>query len=232
MKRKLWVVGGTSGIGQNFLDLYGDRFDTAIATGVMGGPDVREPGAMLEWLTDKAPIFTDVVWSVGIQKLGRIGKLDNTACDIMDTNADGFIHTVDALVRAGYGSRLYSEAPLNIVVVVSDAYKVPMRGSIAYCASKAALAMAIRCAAREMAPDWRVNGVSPTVVDDTPITRAIDQEVPGLRGWTPEQASQYELSLIPMGRRVQKYEVSEAIWGVLNGPDMMTGSIIDITGGK
>jgi pteridine reductase len=107
-----------------------------------------------------------------------------------------------------------------------------MRNSIAYCSSKAALVQAVRCAARELAPHVRVNAVSPAIIEHTPMTTNIDAAVQLQRGWSEEEALEYERKLIPMGRRATKEEVAQVVLQTLAGPQFMTGSNIEITGGK
>ena len=122
--------------------------------------------------------------------------------------------------------------PLSAVVVSSDAAEIPMRGSVAYCASKAALNMAVRTMARELAPLHRINAVAPGMVDGTPMTEYIDETVPVFRGWTPDQARNYERANTPTKRRATVTEVAETIAWVLFGPAQMTGSIVSINGGR
>jgi NAD(P)-dependent dehydrogenase (short-subunit alcohol dehydrogenase family) len=128
--------------------------------------------------------------------------------------------------------RMFPQRLKRAVALVSDAATTPMRGSLLYNSSKAALAFSIRNMARELAPNTVVVGVSPTVIDDTPMTDYIDEEVPKFRGWTPQHAHFYEKASIPMGRRVTKDEVAATMLFALTGPESLTGSIIDITGGK
>lgn len=167
----------------------------------------------------------DVIYCAGVNSPEAIGRLNEH--DVMDhfhVNVIGFINVVDALVRHGVGN--------NITVICSDASRVAMRNSIAYCSSKAALVHAVRCAARELAPYRRVNGINPGIIDGTPMTEELDKLIPEMRGWTLEEARAYEKSMIPMGRRAQPSEVAELTVQATIGPQYMTGSIIDITGGK
>jgi NAD(P)-dependent dehydrogenase (short-subunit alcohol dehydrogenase family) len=120
----------------------------------------------------------------------------------------------------------------TIVAVSSDAAERPMRTSIAYCASKAALNMAVKVAARELAPEIRVNAVSPGMVSGTAMTEYIDDVVPEIRRWTPEAAARYEQSQIPAGRRATKDEVADLVYHTLCGPEYMTGSILTLNGGR
>lgn len=230
-KRALLVIGGKQGIGEEVVKQACEQDDHwsrvfAVDQKVI---DVRDQRHCRDAAYELAmgSQHLDIAFCAGINKLGAIGDLDSE--DVMEhyrVNVGGFINVLDAFKRC-YGHR-----QVNVTAIVSDSSRIPMRGSIMYASSKAALAHAIRCAARELAPNWRVNGVSPGVVDDTPMTEMVDEIVPALRGWTLEEAQSYERSLVPMGRRAYKSEVAEAVLWSLRGPEFMTGSIIDVTGGK
>jgi NAD(P)-dependent dehydrogenase (short-subunit alcohol dehydrogenase family) len=220
---KSLVLGGNSGIGSAIVE--------AMTPGEVHHPsvaelDVRYPSSVEGYINVKGP-YDQVVYCAGFNLLEMIGSLDGYL-DVIDINYVGFIRVLDALMQPRI-----EKPPCNIVAIVSDASRVAMRGSIAYCSSKAGLAHAIRCAARELSEyGWRVNGVSPTVVAGTPMTAYIDATVPQFRGWTPDQARAYEQSSIPIKRRVFIEEVVQVVLQVLEGPAAMTGSIIEITGGK
>ena len=108
-----------------------------------------------------------------------------------------------------------------------------MRTSAIYCASKAALEMAVRVASREYAPaGWRINAVAPGKVEHTPMTDYVDHRVMELRGWTMEEADDYELASTPLGRKVTKEEVAQVIEQVLFGPKAQTGEIVAVNGGR
>lgn len=64
-------------------------------------------------------------------------------------------------------------ASKQFVAISSNSAHIARRQSIAYCASKAALSMAIRCAAREIAGEGRlVYGYEPGLLSGTPMTAA------------------------------------------------------------
>lgn len=232
-KRSLVIIGGRQGIGKEVWrmgeDEHRDHWRYFIPTSerevdVMDVPRLEEFAQTL-WETGHKNV--DLIYCAGINSLGKIGELNGE--ELMRhyaVNVAGFIMTLNAFKITHGGSRV------NVTAIVSDSSRVPMRGSIMYASSKAALAHAVRCAARELAPTWRVNGISPGVVADTPMTDYIDEVVPTLRGWTLEEAQSYERSMIPMGRRADKAEVAEAALWATRGPEFMTGSIIDIAGGK
>jgi NAD(P)-dependent dehydrogenase (short-subunit alcohol dehydrogenase family) len=226
--RSLWVLGGTSGIGKaTFEMLWEDQpsvFDRAAAFGYEDFNAIyRAP--LRKRLAEWRP--TDVVYSVGINKLDWIK--DISALDfqeVMTTNVYGFINLMRMLHEDGI-------APVNIVVVTSDAAWRPMRTSAVYCASKAALEMAVRVASREYAgKGWRINAVAPGKVEDTPMTEYVDERVLELRGWTKTFAEKYERDSTPLGRKVTKDEVAAVIQQVLFGPAAQTGEIIAVNGGR
>lgn len=226
MSKRIWIVGGDSGMGYAASKRARELSPfNVLATG-HGEVDVRDSIAVGDYVRAHAP-FDQVLYCAGINKLAMLGSLhQGELVDTFDVNVLGFIRVVDALAAA------QAWHPTSVVALCSDASRTAMRGSIGYCASKAALVQAVRCAAREMAPAWRVNGISPSVVDGTAMTAYIDQAVPALRGWTPEQAAAYEKASVPMGRRARIDEVVDLAFSILDGPEFMTGSIVDITGGK
>jgi NAD(P)-dependent dehydrogenase (short-subunit alcohol dehydrogenase family) len=227
MKRKIWVIGnarmsiGEAVVGELMRRTLLEDTDI-IGTGTE--VDVRYWSKVVDFVSDHGP-FTDVVYGAGIPSLQYIKDLNRSVVTaLFEINVMGFMAVMHALVN--------NQEKGNVVALVSDSSHVAMRGSIAYCTSKAALHQAVRVAARELAPDWRVNGVSPSIVAGTRMTDYIDVTVPEFRGWTSEQAKQYEQQSVPMGRRASKSEVADVICDVLFGPEFMTGSIVEMTGGK
>lgn len=220
---RLWVVGNAEGsIGETIARRSPSKYEEIIGTG--REVDVRDWSALDEFVAKQGP-FDHVAYCAGIAGLHWIPEMEEYDLEeIFAVNVFGFIGTMAALSANQKGGR--------VVAVVSDAARTPMRGSMAYCTSKAALEMAVRCAARELAPVWQVNGVSPSAVDGTRMTEWIDRSVPEFRGWSMTEARMYELATIPMKRRAQKQEVAQVVLDVLNGPDFLTGSIITLTGGK
>lgn len=188
--------------------------------------DVRDEGQVECFLAVNGP-FDKIVYAAGVNRLQWIPEVTQAnMADIFAVNVFGFVTLM------GAHERLWPNHIGSAVAVVSDAARVPMRTSVEYCSSKAALAMAIKCMARELAPRWQVNGVAPGIVHDTDMTRYIDDTVPEIRGWSMEQSLAYERSMIPTGRRAFKSEIAEGIDMMLNGPQQMTGVILEIAGGK
>ena len=220
---KSLILGASSGIGAAFREQYGLDWD-APPREVL---DVGNRKAVEGWFANWGP-YDQVVYSVGINYLEWIGKLDTTEIDnLTDANYLGFLWVLDVMVKFQH------EHPARIVVVGSDAAERPMRTSIAYCASKAALHMAVRVAARELGPKgWRINAVAPGMTDHTGMQEYVDARVMEVRGWTQEQMLAYEEQQAVVPGRIQPIEVAHTIYDTLMGPDHLNGSIIFINGGR
>lgn len=242
---RILVVGGNSGIGEAIAEnLSADYPQHHICIPFVreevlrdgdGGErtiqvfdlDVRNDMSIQSYLETYGP-YDRIVYTPGINNLAYTEDVTrHTIAGTFNVNAFGFARLL------GIHAELFGVERLkSVVAITSDAARNPMRGSLSYCASKAALEMIIRVIAREWMPHTRVNGVAPAVVEDTPMSAHIDATVPGFRGWTPEQAKAYEMSQLPMGRRVHKEEIAEVVSAVLFGPTYQTGSIVHVSGGK
>lgn len=223
------VIGGQSGVGANFVQhaTTDPRFkDVDWYSPSQMTLDVRRKSDIDEYMRENGP-FSYMVYTAGINKLSWVSDLEER--DLLhayEVNVLGFVK------MCGSQSAIFPNFDTRVVAVVSDSSRTPMRGSVAYCSSKAALVSAIKCMARELAPYWSVNGVSPGIIEDTPMTSYIDSTVPDFRGWDPVRAKQYEQSMIPMGRRATKDEVSHLLLDTLTSPKYMSGNITELTGGK
>ncbi len=224
MKRTL-IVGWRPG---NIADAFAQILGTDVTLYI---PDVQQmdllqPTFIYNYLTQYGP-FDEIVYCAGINELEWIKDLwSEDLHRTYQVNVFGLVEIVARHVE------IYESRPFRVVALVSDSSRHAMRGSLAYSSSKAALVGVIKNMARELAPRVLVVGVSPGIVEDTPMTDYIDKMVPGFRGWNPEKTREYEQSMIPMRRRATKYEVAQTMLFALRGPDYLTGSIIEIAGGK
>jgi NAD(P)-dependent dehydrogenase (short-subunit alcohol dehydrogenase family) len=183
---------------------------------------VEEFGAMLD---ECSPGY--VVYAAGVNQLDWSWSLTKKTFDrIMDVNVWGFINVLRGLQLTGF--------PYSVLAITSDAASRPMRTSMAYCASKAALDQVIRVASRELAGDgWRINGLAPGKVDGTAMTEYVDARVLQIRGWTEAHAEQYELASSPIGRKVWPAEVATVACDVLLSTSLAwTGDIVHVNGGR
>lgn len=221
----VWVIGGTSGIGAAVASLLEERLEIPSATGT--DVDVTIPEELMLYQRRCGP-WDGVVFSAGVNQLSWIKTLNQQwQQTIMDTNYGGFVNLLRVLLNDE------RQRPIHVLAVSSDAARRPMRTSLAYCSSKAALNMAVQCAARELGPKgWRINAIAPGMTDRTEMTAYIDKAVPAIRGWTPQQAREYERSQQPVGRRGTPEEMALMILDVLYAPDYLNGSIIEVNGGR
>lgn len=251
LKRPLWIIGASDfnlgmAIANNARELCDYKEIVCTDTEV----DVTSPEALdfrLDKIMDSSPeTGVDIVYCAGVNMLDAIADVHEVDLwNTFDVNVMGFIRLMRAVANKfpklsskpsgpdeSESQQLKNQSRVNVVAVASDAARTPMRRSISYCASKAALVQAVRVAARELAPFVRVNAVSPAIIDGTPMTVNVDAEVQRQRGWTVVEALEYERKTIPMGRRGTAYEVSQLVLSTLEGPVFLTGSNIEITGGK
>lgn len=229
--QRILVLGGHTGIGHATLQKLRWDYPNARVTGVgLEDFDISTPDgiqSLEDWIAAEEP--THLVYSIGTNRLEWIDSL-NVQQDmdhLMRVNVYGFVHAVQMC-------RELFDWPLSVVAVTSDAAWRPMRTSLAYCASKAALEMTVKVMSREYAQDgWRVNAVAPGKVADTPMTRYVDQRVLEVRGWTPEHAKSYEDSSSALGRPLTVHEVASTITSVLmSDAPGWTGAVIGVNGGR
>jgi NAD(P)-dependent dehydrogenase (short-subunit alcohol dehydrogenase family) len=226
----IWVIGGTSGIGSATAIELAKRGHAVFSTG-KEDVDVQSASALQDYLGGPKQ-FHGIVYAAGINRLAWDHELNiHTAMDIFDVNVFGFMRVIRLIAQAI--DPIHDAPPArSLVAVSSDAATRPMRTSMAYCASKAALNACVKQAARELAPYVRVNAVAPGMTEGTGMTAYIDQAVTKLRGWTRFQAREYEESQIPARRRGTPAEMAHVIADVLLGPDYQTGAIVEVNGGR
>jgi 3-oxoacyl-[acyl-carrier protein] reductase len=82
----------------------------------------------------------------------------------------------------------------TILNIISNASHIPMTASAAYNASKGAAHILTQQLARELTKmhDVTVFGISPAKLRGTKMSQVIESEVCRVRGWTPEQAAEYQ----------------------------------------
>jgi NAD(P)-dependent dehydrogenase (short-subunit alcohol dehydrogenase family) len=168
----------------------------------------------------------NLVNCAGVNALDMIPDVEDVDLDsIIDTNVKGYIKGVRAAARLGSVKR--------IINIGSIAGTRPMRGSLVYCASKAAVDMITKQAARELAPHTAVYGLNPGRLEGTAMTRQVDEDILRVRNWTPEEALRYQLQYIPMRRYGDLKEVMAVMHYLLcDAPMFQTGDIIELAGGQ
>lgn len=239
-----WIIGGTSGIGAAIANMFSryDKEDIPLISDA-GDCDVRD-SAQVRHRLSRAVAAADqvdqrlktIIYSAGVNELTFLGTMGDDglidAADVIDVNLMGFIRLLDAVMSDEVFPASWREG-LTIIAISSDAAERPMRTSTAYCASKAGLNMAIRTSARELASHGiRVLGLAPGMTEGTRMTDYIDTTVPTLRGWTEEEAMEYEASQEVTPGRVTPEELAVTVLMMANGPKHWTGDIVTVNGGR
>jgi pteridine reductase len=108
-----------------------------------------------------------------------------------------------------------------IVNIIDIHAEWPMKGHVVYNVAKAGLAMLTRSLARELAPEVRVNGVSPgTIV------------WPEGGPWNDENARQRIVDRIALKRRGEPDDIARAVEFFIAGAPYVTGQILAVDGGR
>jgi len=217
------VIGGASGIGAAVAARHRQSGAQVLVWDVASSADVHcdisdpdQVGSATRATLDRLGVPTQVSITAGI---GHSGSLLDTPPEDWDRvagiNAKGVWLAMRALAEpmlAGDGG--------SIVATSSVSGTLADRGMGLYCASKAAVSMLIRVAAKEWAPTLRVNGVAPGVTD-TPML----QGAPVNGSWLSGVAGRTAL-----GRLGTADDIAEAIIA-LHGMSWVTGEILCCDGG-
>lgn len=215
------VTGGSSGLGKL---LMAEMIDNGYRAIDWSSNDVDV--AELSSCRDAARNLVMMMENQGGQLVGLINcaginfidwipnVLDSDWDRIMDTNAKGIFNTTKSLIG------LFAKENSFICNIISNASHVPMTHSIAYNASKGAAAIMTRQMARELKKTHNITvfGVSPNKMRGTGMSAYIDKRVCELRGWTPEQAREYQLQALPAGEETDPEIVAEFIGFLLSSP--------------
>lgn len=169
------------------------------------------------------------------QAIGRFGRLD-----ALVNNASSFHSTPLGTVTPAQWDALFASnarAPFFLaqaaaphltqargaIVNIADIYgERPLRGHTVYSMAKAALVMMTKSLALELAPDVRVNAVSPGAI--------LWPEQGGGDGIT--LAQQAMLARTPLARTGTPEEIAEAVRWLLQDASYCTGHVLHLDGGR
>jgi len=217
------VIGGASGIGAAVAARHRQSGAQVLVWDIADSAEVRcdisDPDQVRSATTatlDLLGVPTQVSITAGV---GHSGSLLDTPPEEWDRvagiNAKGVWLAMRALAQpmlAGDGG--------SIVATSSVSGTLADRGMGLYCASKAALDMLIRVAAKEWAPTLRVNGIAPGVTD-TPML----QGAPVTGSWLSGVAERTALARLGTAD-----DIAEAIVA-LHGLSWVNGEILSCDGG-
>lgn len=126
----------------------------------------------------------------------------------------------------------YFGADSVVVNIVSEASWKPMRYSLAYNASKAALSMATKQMARELKGRLSVLGICPGFIKDTAMTEKVINLSSDLRGQKPKEFWTYWEASDTSGVPHQPANLARLIVGIATSPEVhaMSGAMMDVAG--
>lgn len=180
VKPVLLVVGAAPGsLGEAVATEAYQQYDFAeiITAGISGEQlklDVNNRAQIHERFVDVQP--DHVVCTVGVNEPASVHSqhLDLRMYDAFRINVLGPISLLQEFVNSPI--REAREGSIKkFVAISSNSARIPRSTSMAYCASKAALSMALRVAARELAAGGMVQvwGYEPGLLAGTPMTEAV-----------------------------------------------------------
>jgi pteridine reductase len=206
------------------------RSSAADAAALAAELEGRRGGSVLALQADLAQF--DRLPELVAKTIGRFGRLD-----ALVNNASGFQPTPlgtatpaqwDALfasnVRAPFflaqAAAPHLVAAKGAIVNMVDIYaRRPLRGYGVYCMAKAALAMATRSLALELAPDVRVNAIAPGAIL-------------WAEGDDGDQRKAAMLARTPLARTGTPEEIAEAVRWLLRDATYCTGQVLRLDGGR
>lgn len=206
------ITGASSGLGAAILEAVSPHYNTIIDWSIdVDNPvnicDERSVMLAVRHLWDGGIRNIDTVINcAGVNHIEFLPDLKIEDWDrVMNTNARGMFlvakHTIEML-RGG-----------TMLNIVSNASHMPMTSSAAYNASKGAAEILTRQMSRELIKTHGITvfGISPNKLKNTGMSEYIDNKVCELRGWTPEEARNYQIASLPAGVETDPETLAEFI---------------------
>lgn len=150
--------------------------------------------------------------------------------NIIDVNLTGTILAIRKFVR----DTLASAERKRIIVIGSMAHRAVLNGSAVYCASKAGVAMLVRCLAWELAPKgYDVFIIHPSNTSGTPMTRETIEGLERYRGLNRRDAESYWNDSPIRSKILTTDDISELVLHLL-GPygQYLAGAQLELAGGQ
>lgn len=220
------VTGGSNGLGQLIIEkLCNDRYESGIVDFSIYNLDC-DTSAMVK-RDNVTNIFCDIskyesiievskeirnidilINNAGANHISYLENLDENNYDyLMNTNSKSIYLTSKIFLEK------LTRSKGTILNIVSNASHIPMTNSLAYNASKGAAHIMTLQLARELTKKNGITvfGISPNKLKDTKMSAYINNRVPQLRGWTEEQAEEYQKSALVTGEETDPEKLAEFI---------------------
>lgn len=144
---------------------------------------------------------------------------------VLDSQQDDWDNLINSNVRAGFFLTQQLVPQLNkskgsVVSLVDIHSQRPLKNHAIYNIAKAGVAMMTKTLAKELAPDIRVNGVSPGSI-----------LWPEAKGELSQKDKKEMLNRIPLNRQGNPEDIAQTVLFLANSP-YITGQIIAVDGGR
>ena len=242
------ITGASSGLGASLKYEFEQRGQNVFGT-THDPKFVSEESQMLYWdpttygnehelavalSRSSADRFHVLINNAGINAIKKFEHLTSGFLrDVMTVNFAGPIFLTQQLLARGTAN-LNGGLQSGAVVcnIISDAAWRPMRHSLAYNCSKAALDMATKQMARELTKPYNLTifGVRPGKMAGTGMSHYIDQQVCEMRGWTSEQAHEYFKANSVTGQEFSTILLAKLIADLCTSRLPLSGACLDLCG--
>lgn len=223
-KKEVVVTGGSRGLGEELCKrLVKDGYKVV-------NLDIKSPNYSLEgeyeWI--KVDLSKDdcykelrlkikpdiVINNASVNYIQYVEKINMDRFNqVVKTNINGYVNTIR------YFFEDLKEKKGTVLNIVSSAAKNPMTASLTYNTTKAAQLMMTRQLAREFSREnygITVFAVSPGKIEDSEMSRYVDDIVPKVRGWSKEKSESYWDGKSVMPNKIDKVDLAEQIVTLLN----------------
>lgn len=202
------VTGASSGLGQSISAALARQGFSVIPYDLSEGHDVCSPDLDVMKEHNQLDVLVNCA---GVNRINWLENVEEEDWDAMlGTNAKGIFKMTQAFLP------WLKRSKGTVLNIVSNAAHMPMRCSAAYNASKGAALILTKQLARELAPDITVFSVSPNKLSGTAMSDAIDRQVVATRGWTIEQAQEYQCAGLLAGEETPPELVADMIGFLLS----------------
>ncbi|MFC4003851.1 SDR family NAD(P)-dependent oxidoreductase [Prauserella oleivorans] len=241
--RAVIVTGGAGGFGA----ATSIAFAKAGAHVVVSDINVEGAAAVAEKLPSAIAVRTDVTDADSMRELMDRTVDEYGRLDVLVNNA-GMPHPLTSVVDMGSADidqqvainfrsvvlgckyalpYLQKQQESSVVNVASISARRPRPGSTVYCATKAAVESFTRGFAAEVAPQVRVNAVSPVIAETGFVKSAFGVDS------LPDDTRKSMVDGIPMGRTADVEDVANAILYLASSKaTFLTGVCLDVDGGR
>jgi NAD(P)-dependent dehydrogenase (short-subunit alcohol dehydrogenase family) len=221
------VVGARRGsIGEAVADLLREQGPYDVWTAGLSGEENFEMDVIHPWEARKAVSTVmprHIICTAGINWETEMpyenpGHMFNNLRHQFLVNCAGPMFILNEWLRLWGGDII---GPKHFVAISSNSATVPRSRSMGYCASKAALSQAIRCAGRALPPGMVAWAIEPGWVEGTPMSQEVEERLgsaPHMRG----------------GSETNRHDIARFISEMLNfqEPQALNGMVFQLDGGE